>query len=145
MKSGLKTIIIVFVIMLCSIPGYARWILPVPDGDGPNPSPPSIQGYIIDIKNNYITIEPDRIDESASKPVKIRIAKKTQFFTGYGGTYEVDELRIGVYIWVWYITENIRMAGTPPEVAVLMLWSKDPKDKPYFKIRWPNKKQKKRS
>jgi hypothetical protein len=145
MKSGLQIIVIALAIMLCSIPSYARWILPVPDSDGPDPSLPSIQGYISDIKNNFITVEPDRIDGKVSKPVKIRLSKKTQFFTGYGGVYKLEELRPGLYIWVWYITENIGMSGTPPEVAVLMLWSKDPNDKASFEIRWHKNKQKKNS
>jgi hypothetical protein len=60
---------------------------------------------------------------------------KTQFFTAFGGAYDPDELRPGQHVWVWFITADPSKAGTPPQAAVIMLWSTDPADKPSDEVR----------
>lgn len=39
-------------------------------------------------------------------------------------------------MWVWYVTADPLKAGTPPQAAVVMLWSSDPSDKPPEKVKW---------
>jgi hypothetical protein len=133
---NILTAALVSAVMLYSMPAVARWTLPVANGGGEDPSPPSVQGYITDVSPSAITLKPDRRDGKASKPVIARLAKQTQFFTGYGGAYEPQELQPGLYVWVWYITENPQKAGNPPVAAVVMLWSTDPHDKPSSEVRW---------
>ena len=65
----------------------------------------------------------------------IRIIKKTDIFTTYGGHVYFTELCLGQYIWVWYITKNFKKAGNPPQAAAIIIWSKDPKDKPTAQIK----------
>jgi hypothetical protein len=113
-----------------------RWILPVPDGGGPEPSAPSVHGYLIDAANQTLKIRSDSRDGSVGTTVSVRLPSKTAFFTAYGGGYAPEELRSGQYVWVWYVTANSAEAGTPPRAAVVMLWSKDKSDKPSPKIRW---------
>jgi len=122
-------------LILIASPVCASWTLPIADGGDVDPSPPSVQGYLATVATNSITLKTDYKDKIPTKLATARLTPKTQFFSGYGGAYDADELRPGLYVWVWYITEDSRMAGTPPEAAVVMLWSKDPNDKPSSEVR----------
>lgn len=124
------------VLTVGALPSHADWTLPVADGGGVEPSLPSVQGYLASVTTNSITLKPDRRDGKPTNTVTVRLTSKTDFFSGYGGLYTPDQLRPGQYVWVWYITEDPQKAGAPPQAAVVMLWSRDPKDKPTDNVRW---------
>jgi hypothetical protein len=113
-----------------------RWTLPAPDSGDAKPSPPSVHGYLVAAATQSVKLERDSRDASASTIVDVRLTAKTEFFSAYGGAYTPDELRSGQYVWVWYVTANPAKAGVPPRAAVVMLWSKNPMDKPSPKVRW---------
>jgi hypothetical protein len=113
-----------------------RWVLPVADGGGDAPSPPSVHGYLADVKKRIITVKKDSRKGTPQELVKFQLAPKTDFFTADGGPYESDRLRVGQYVWVWYATANPAQAGNPPRAAVVVLWSLDPDDQPSAKVRW---------
>ena len=112
------------------------WTLPVADGGGVEPSPPSVHGYLLGTEKQELTLRADSHGPNVGGRVTVGLTAKTQFFTAYGGPYSSDELRSGQYVWVWYITADPAKAGTPPNAAVVMLWSKDPSDKPTPQMRW---------
>jgi hypothetical protein len=124
------------IVFLCATISYAEWVLPVADGDGRSPSQPSIQGYILKCSSDSVTIDPDRKDGIKTLPVSVKFIPNTNFFTAFGGFYTSGELQPGQYLWVWYITENTKKAGMPPRAAVIMLWSRDPNDKPSEEDKW---------
>lgn len=115
---------------------HARWVLPVPDGGDVEPSPPSVQGYLVTVATDSITLKRDSRDGKARDTPVVRLTSRTEFFSAYGGAYKPNELRPGQYVWVWYITQDPRKAGSPAQAAVVMLWSTDPNDKPSKEIRW---------
>ncbi len=112
-----------------------RWTLPVADG-GPEPSPPSVHGYLVAAGKQRLTVKRDSRDVSMGTSANVQLTAKTEFFTAYGGYVTPDELQPGQYVWVWYITADAAKAGTPPRAAVVMLWSTSPSDKPSPQVRW---------
>jgi hypothetical protein len=114
----------------------AKWVLPIADGSDVEPSLPSVQGYLVSVTNNEITLKRDSSDGKMKDTVIVRLMPRTEFFSAYGGFYTSNELRSGQYVWVWYVSEDPKKAGTPPQAAVVMLWSTDPSDKPTEEIRW---------
>ena len=116
-------------------PQARRWVLPVADG-GPEPSPPSVHGYLLTVSPRGLTIQRDRRDKKVGSTVTVQFTPRTDFFSAFGGSYRRDQLRSSQYVWVWYVTADPAQAGTPPRAAVVMLWSKDPDDKPSEEVRW---------
>jgi hypothetical protein len=137
-RGGLVIGVAMFVVLLSNtaLSQAQRWILPVPDGGDNEPSPPSVHGYLVAAAKQSVKVRRDSRDASVGKTVNVQFTSKTRFFTAYGGYYTPDELRLGQYVWVWYITANPAEAGTPAHAAVVMLWSKDQTDKPSPKVRW---------
>lgn len=129
------TLNIVVLLTSCAISQEQRWVLPVADG-GSQPSPPSVHGYLVKVARNTIVVQRDTRSKKAVGAVTVELKTKTDFFTAYGGPYNPDRLRSGQYVWVWYVTADPTKAGTPPAAAVVILWSKDPSDKPSQKVRW---------
>jgi hypothetical protein len=130
------------ILIMIGVSSYARWVLPVADGDDIEPSSPSVQGYLISVGNNSITLQRDTRDGKGKDADTIKLTSQTEFFSAYGGSYKPDQLRSGQYVWVWYITEDPKKAGKPPKAAVVMLWSLDPSDKPSGEVRWHFEKRK---
>lgn len=138
---GTKRILVVGAIFLALQSGFAlsqtpRWVLPVADGGEETPSPPSVHGYLVGVTKHVLTVQRDSRKGSSQEHVKFQLIAKTDYFTAYGGRYESERLRVGQYVWVWYVTANPVLAGNPPRAAVVVLWSLDPDDKPSAKVRW---------
>jgi hypothetical protein len=112
-----------------------RWVLPIPDGGGVIPSPPSVHGFIVSRTSSTISVNEDAGSLATKRVSKVELRPRTQFFSAYGGPYDVDDLAAGQYVWVWYVTADPKASGTPPKAAVVMLWSSDPADKPTAKMR----------
>jgi hypothetical protein len=123
----------------CSIKSTGRdhnnWILPAADDNDILPSPPSVQGYITSVKGELITLKCELKDSKEKESTIIRLTSDTQIFTNFGGYCKRDDLSKDQYAWIWYITKNSKKAGTPPRSAVVMLWSKNPNDKPSDKVK----------
>src|SRR6266850_3306849 len=130
--SSVAVLVLVSTIALCQA---KRWTLPVADG-GPEPSLPSIHGYLVAVGKHRLTVKGDGRDGSVGTLANIQLTSKTDFFGAYGGYVTPDELQSGQYVWVWYITEDAAKAGTPPRAAVVVLWSTVPSDKPSPQVRW---------
>jgi hypothetical protein len=114
---------LIFQMLQPRIPGY---ILPLPDYRGPETAPAPLEGRITAINNNTITIKP----KHASAAIKVVITKTTAFFSYHGGMVKREELAIGQYVWVWFVTRDPKQAGNPPKAAVVMPFSLDPNDQP---------------
>ncbi len=133
---AMTTILLLSALIMLPASTQAKWILPVADGGNVKPSSPSVQGYLARVTSNEITITRDSRDGKMKDNVIVRLMPRTEFFTAYGGLYKSNELNSGQYVWVWYVNEDPKKAGTPPQAAVIMLWSTDPSDKPTAEIRW---------
>ena len=112
-----------------------RWTLPVAYG-GPEPSPPSIHGYLVAAGKQRLSLKRDSRDGSAGTSANVQLTSKTELFTAYGGLVTPDQLQPGQYVWVWYMTADTAKAGTPPRAAVVIVWSTSASDKPSQKVRW---------
>jgi hypothetical protein len=112
------------------------WILPIPDGGDVKPSRPSVQGHLISINNNLITLDNERRKGKTKNTTISRLTSETELFTSFGGYCKTKDLHPNQYAWIWYVTKDSKKAGTPPKIAVLMIWSKDPKDQPTVKSKW---------
>ena len=137
----MTTIMILSALIALPATVQAKWVLPIADGGDVEPSAPSVQGYLSGVTSNEITIKIDNRDDRIKDTVIVRLMPQTEFFTAYGGYYKSNELSSGQYVWVWYVTEDPKKAGTPPQAAVVMLWSTDPSDKPTEEIRWGSEKK----
>ena len=110
--------------------GVALWscahayVLPVADGgDGPDPSPATVQGRITIIAPDWITVIADRGRRSSA----FEITKDTEMFSVYGGAIEPDELAVGQQVRIWEDRQAAPKSGRR-RAAVVMFASKDPKD-----------------
>jgi hypothetical protein len=137
-RGGRAVLVAIFAVLVSNsvLSQAPHWILPVPDGGYIKPSSPSVHGYLVAVSKHGVKIRPDSRGVKVGMAVNIQLTSKTSFFTAYGGYYTADELRLGQYAWVWYITANPEEAGTPPRAAIVMLWSKDPTEKLSPKVRW---------
>lgn len=121
---------------LIALVASQRWVLPVADGQGPDPSPPSVHGYLVKASKQRISLKPETRKSKAVDNVDVQLTSKTQFFTAYGGPYSPSDFGSGEYAWVWYVTANPADAGTPPRAAVVMLYSTSALDKPSREVRF---------
>jgi len=122
-------------ILAASAQSARGWTLPVPDGAGVQPSTPSVHGYVNRIAKGRMNVAGGNAHGGTGATVAVQLTSRTKFFTAYGGPYEQNELRPGQYVWVWFITADPNKAGTPPQAAVVTLWSKDPEDRPSEQVR----------
>jgi hypothetical protein len=113
-----------------------RWVLPMADGGGVVPSPPSVHGYLISADRGIIVVKRDSRDAQAGTKTKIQLLQKSDLFTAFGGLVRRDEFRPGQYVWVWYVSADPAKAGTPPHAASVVVWSLDPDDRPTSATRW---------
>src|SRR5262249_47983617 len=97
----LMLIIVAFVASATASPQKQNWVLPVADG-GPQPSPPSVHGYLVRVTKRTIIVRREVRDAKTRSAVTVQLKAKTNFFTAYGGPYTPDQLCSGQYVWVWY-------------------------------------------
>jgi len=108
--------------------GCARYVLPAGDVCLPGTAPPSIEGRILAVTSATISIKPNAEVEAA--PVIVAVQNETQLFTAFGGYVDREELRVGQYVWVWYVSRSPIWAGNPPRAAVVIPYWGDPADQP---------------
>ena len=134
--------ILAIMVPLIALVASQRWVLPVADGQGPNPSPPSVHGYVVKASKQRISLKPETRESKVLDNVDVQLTSKTQFFTAYGGLYSPSDLGSGEYAWVWYVTANPADAGTPPRAGVVMVYSTSASDKPSREVRFSYDRQK---
>jgi hypothetical protein len=137
MKSIFKKPFLLFIFQVCLISSlYSKSSdgLPRPDFRD-NASPASIRGTIINAKDSILSIKNPIAISKKSNLIKIRITADTKLFTEAGGAIDLADLVQGQYAWIWYKNQAVNKKPTAPEAAVLILWSKDPKDQPTDKAK----------
>jgi hypothetical protein len=113
-----------------------RWVLPVADGGGVVPSPPSVHGYLISAGHGMIVVKRDSRDAQAGIKTPVQLLQKTDLFTAFGGLVSSNQFRPGQYVWIWYVSADPAKAGTPPHAASVVVWSLDPDERPTSATRW---------
>ena len=68
--------------------GNADYILPTPDGGGPDPSQPSLVGVLKAASPQQLIVLP----KGGSAPVAVALTPSTSMFTSYGGIVSVEQL-----------------------------------------------------
>ena len=93
----------------------ADYVLPTPDGGGPDPSPPSLVGALKSVSPERLSIAP----EGPGAPTIVALTPRTSIFTVYGGIVPVDELLLGAPIEIWFTQETHSRKLTPPVAAAV--------------------------
>ena len=95
--------------------GNGGYVLPVPDGGEPHPSPPSLVGTLKAVSENDITVLP----KGLSRPVVVRITKETMMFTIFGGYVPPERLVLEGSVEVWFTPESLKNKSDKPVAAVV--------------------------
>lgn len=110
-------VIAVFVFLFSSQAnaGTTACVLPIADGGDVEPSPASVQGVIAKVAHGQITLKGKNLGP-------IQFGKKTELFTVYGGAVDVEELKAGQQVFVWFVGCK-KVSGAAPMAAVIQLCS----------------------
>ena len=95
--------------------GNGGYVLPVPDGGEPHPSPPSLVGTLKAVSENDITVLP----KGGSRTVVVRITKETMMFTIFGGYVPPERLVLEGPVEVWFTPESLKNKSDKPVAAVV--------------------------
>lgn len=106
--------IIFGIIALYLLIGCRSVILPSADGTGPDPSPPTLIGTIIEISPKCLVV--NSINKKAKISFPVEITKETYIFTNYGGFLTPEELKVGEKVRIW-IKKSDRGRGNKPSKA----------------------------
>lgn len=126
--------LIAFITLSLPIGAFAaeigKCIYPSPDGGGPEPSPPTVKGKIIQVEPNTIILKIEsNLKSKTLQHKRIRIDHKTQIFTYFGGYVGRSELAAGQAAAIWYVGCKVPKKGQQPYAAVVEIDStKDEKD-----------------
>jgi hypothetical protein len=115
----------IFIICFFGSQAFGDCVLPVPDGDDTIPSPANIEGIIVSIKSDIVTIR----SKLTKRKVSVRILKDKPIYSAFGGDMQTSELRIGQKAWVWFVGCK-RGGKTTPVAAYFQIFSTDPNDQP---------------
>ena len=123
-RSALRFLVLTVTLTACAREPY---ILPVADG-GAEPSPPSVEGRIAEVRDHDIVVELNEPSGHAPKKFEIRLGKNTDIFTIYGGYVSLSELATGQRVRVWLDRPLPPRPGRASIAAVVILASLDPND-----------------
>ena len=102
--TALQATAIATALMLTTVPGIAlattQCVLPVADGGDIAPSPPSVTGKSVKIRDRTVVNE------------------GTGLWTVYGGGIEETDLKVGQHALIWL--QDCRHAGKTPQVAAVV-------------------------
>lgn len=76
----------------------AACVLPEADGQGPNPSPASVEGVIASISSDHLVLIPK---SHPKRKLQFRITERTSIFTADGGLVQPNELDVGQHASIW--------------------------------------------
>ena len=93
----------------------ADYVLPTPDGGGPDPSPPSLTGVLESASSHQLLIAA----EGTRRATTVALTPQTEIFTIYGGIVSVGELVLGAPVEVWFTPETHSKKLLPPVAAVV--------------------------
>ena len=102
-------------VSLC-VCGNGEYVIPVADGGGLEPSPPSIEGMVEKIAGGEITVRPVRAGS-----MSIKIGSETSIFSMYGGRVVPEEIALGQAVRVWFTLESIEKQLPTPVAAAIIL------------------------
>jgi len=114
----------VFILCFFASQVHANCVLPFPDS-GETPSPANLEGTIVSIKNNIVTIHSKR----TKRKVSVNVSKNQPIYSAFGGDFQASELRVGQKTWVWFV--GCKQDGKKvPKAAYFQIFSTDPNDQP---------------
>lgn len=122
----MKILIVALLLTVTTICFSQDYIIPNADNNEQTPSPPSLDGTILKILPHKLVIKISDGKSKNSKSITVKLNKKSELFTCYGGYVDPTELVVGQKVRVWYTEKNPK--SKPPIVAAMMLASIDPKD-----------------
>ncbi|MEX0181779.1 MULTISPECIES: hypothetical protein [unclassified Stenotrophomonas] len=115
--NALQATAIATALMLITIPGIAlattQCVLPVADGGDIAPSPPSVTGKIVKIRDHQLTVQ-----TKAGVVHRTVVNEGTGLWTVYGGGIEETDLKVGQHALIWL--QDCRHAGKTPQVAAVV-------------------------
>lgn len=95
--------------------GCRSFVLPSADGTGPDPSPPTLTGTIIEISQKKIVL----ISNNNKVQFSVEITDETYIFSEFGGFLTPEELKTGEMIKVWIKKKNREKNNTPFKAAAI--------------------------
>jgi hypothetical protein len=128
MKTAYRITITIIITLLSTACLSSKHVLPVADGGGPKPSPPSLIGRIVSVAPDEIVVEKKLETGEPLSKFTIRVTEKTKIFTVYGGYVGPNELSVGQRVKIWNTTPKPIKNGQPTVAAVIMLASTNPND-----------------
>ncbi|MCX2892223.1 hypothetical protein ORG27_01345 [Stenotrophomonas lactitubi] len=115
--TALQATAIATALMLTTVPGIAlattQCVLPVADGGDIAPSPPSVTGKIVKIRDHQLTVQ-----TKAGVVHRTVVNEGTGLWTVYGGGIEETDLKVGQHALIWL--QDCRHAGKTPQVAAVV-------------------------
>lgn len=114
---ALQTTAIAIALMLTTVPAVALaatlCVLPVADGGDIAPSPPSMTGTIVKIRDHQLTVQ-----TRAGAVHRTIVNDGTGLWTVYGGGIEETDLKVGQHALIWW--QDCRHVGKTPQVAAVV-------------------------
>lgn len=108
---------IAIALMLTTAPAVAlaatQCVLPVADGDDIAPSPPSMTGKIVKIRDHQLTVQ-----TKAGVVHRTIVNDGTGLWTVYGGGIDEADLKVGQHALIWL--QDCRHVGKTPQVAAVV-------------------------
>lgn len=115
--NALQTTAIAIALMLTTVPAVAlaatQCVLPVADGGDIAPSPPSMTGTIVKIRDHQLTVQ-----TRAGAVHRTIVNDGTGLWTVYGGGIEETDLKVGQHALIWL--QDCRHVGKTPQVAAVV-------------------------
>jgi len=102
-----------------------KCIFPSPDGGNVEyATHANAWGKIVKKTNSTITLR----QKDTNKDVLIKLNKKTELYTVFGGDAPLDVLKPGHGAWVWYKNCKRPANNIPPLAAVIFIYTTNPND-----------------
>ncbi len=102
-----------------------RYILPEAEYRPDGAAQPQVQGRIATFDGERLAVA--LADGSTAT---VAVSDSTEIFSAYGGIVDREQLVPGLYVWVWYIHHTASRSGNPPQAAIVMPYSTDPRRQP---------------
>lgn len=113
--------ILLALLMLTALSACRPYILPVPDGGGLTPSPPSLIGTLVAVSSQTISVNSDNPPAAFGNPVLLGLTPQTAIFTEDGGFLTPGDLRVGLTVRVWFATRRGTPRSCPRAGAVVVV------------------------
>jgi len=118
MRYGILSILTSALLVLPGTVTASHCTLPVPDGGGPEPSPPSVTGTLLTVAPGRVLVRVTGV----KTPQPVALTPSTELFTVYGGGIGARDLRVGQHALIWF-KGCIKPKQGVPTAAVLQVCS----------------------